>query len=136
MTGRSGVLEAVLVAGEPAVGADRAEDREDHRERGADREHSAAPLQRANPEQEVERGVDQADDAHPPAAGQDRPAGDRDQGAEGGCGQHQERDDEFGRHDIGFFPIWVPELVPRPRLSYRHGTIIESESDSAALAAR
>ena len=114
------VFEAGLVAGEPAVGADRAEDRQDHRERGGDGQDAAAPARDEEAEEGVEQGEDQADGAHPAAAAEQREAADRDQRGDRRRGQHQEGDHELGRDHVGLLPIRVPELVARRHLSYRH----------------
>src|SRR3954447_9640262 len=113
-------FEEVLVAGEPAVGADRAEDREDHRQRGGDREDAAVPTEDEEREERVHQAVDEGDDPHPGPARHQREAGDRHQAGEDRGRGEQEDEHELGRDRLGFLPVWGPELVPRPYLSHTH----------------
>ncbi len=119
--GEQPLVEAGLVAGEPAVGADRAEDRQDHRERGGDRQDAAAPAE----DEEGEEGVEQRRRSAqmipmpPPPVISEKPvivisADERRRRRE------QEDEHELGRDRLGFFPIWPPQFVARPDLSYRH----------------
>ena len=129
-------VEAGLVAGEPAFGADRAEDRQDRREGRGDRQDAAVPAGDEEGEEGVEDRVDRADDSHAAATFQQRPAADRDQGRDHRRGGKQQHDHELGRDRPSLLPIRPPQFVARPDLSNRHGTIIESTGDVVAFAAR
>src|ERR1700750_1664401 len=65
-------VEAGAVAVEPAFGADRAEDRQDHRKRRHHGEDAAVPARDQEGEEGVEDRVDRADGSHPAATLQQR----------------------------------------------------------------